>query len=443
MGVLTVTDKLYAHLQQILSLCEPAPLLLGYSGGVDSHLLLCLLNRFVREHTGFTLQAVHVHHGLNPKADSWARHCEATCAELGVPLLLERLSIHRAPRQSLEAVARDLRYQAMAAHLVSGGYLVTAHHQDDQLETLLLALKRGSGPRGLSAMQVSQPFASGVLLRPLLGISRAEILAWASSHGLQWIEDDSNQDSRFDRNYLRAEIVPRLQQRWPEFAAMASRSSQLCGEQEQLCEELAHSDLEAVCHPDGSLTLEGLCRLSTLRRQNLLRHWLRRELALVPGFDLLQRIWLEVISARPDATPELKCGTAWIRRHAHRLYLVPPLPALPTEPLAITLDGESGGFYLSDGRHLRWHRGAGGLRKPLAHETVTLRFACRGGERIRIAGRSGSRSLKKLWQECEVAPWLRERVPLIYYGEQLVQAVGYFCAADAVESHDGVIISVG
>lgn len=439
-----MNDELYDHLQRLLlTRCAPAPLLLGYSGGVDSHLLLCLLSRFVREEQGFTLQAVHVHHGLNPKADAWARHCEAVCGELGVPLILERLSINRAPRQSLEAVARELRYQAMRAHLRPGGYLVTAHHQDDQLETLLLALKRGSGPRGLSAMPVSQPFAEGMLLRPLLGVSRAEILTWAGAHGLRWIEDDSNQDHRFDRNYLRAEILPRLQQRWPEFAAMASRSSQLCAEQEQLCEELAHDDLERVRHDDGSLTLDQLCQLSSLRRQNLLRHWLRRELGLVPGFDLLQRIWQEVIMARPDATPELKCGTAWIRRYAHRLYLVPQMPALPLAPLPVALVGEQGELSLPTGGCLRWQLAEGGVRRPRADETVSLRFACRGGERIRVAGRHGARSLKKLWQEYEVAPWLRERVPLIYYDEQLVQAIGYFCVADFVTTEAGLNISVG
>lgn len=424
-----MSDPLYLHLRQQLAHCPPAPILLGYSGGVDSHVLLSLLTRFVCEHEGFTLHAVHVHHGLNPKADAWASHCASVCAGLGVPFALQRVSINRQPRQSLEALARELRYQALAACLPDGGYLLTAHHQDDQLETLLLGLKRGAGPRGLAAMPVRQPFARGELLRPLLGLSRSRIEEWAQQQQLVWIEDDSNLDTRFDRNFLRSEIVPLLQARWPTFAAMAGRSSQLCGEQEQLCEELAAQDLLAVRQHDGSLTLSDMAALSPLRRQNLLRHWLRQA-GVVPGFELLQRIWPELALARQDATPELVVGAASLRRYDNRLFMVPEAAELPSEPVPLRLDHGSGCLPLADGHALFWRQERGGVRLPSAAEAVTLRFGASGGERLQIVGRAGSRPLKKLWQELGVPPWQRGRVPLIYYGERLVQAVGCFVVAE-------------
>lgn len=435
-----MSDPLYLHLQQQLVLCQPAPILLGYSGGVDSHVLLVLLARFVREHAGYTLHAVHVHHGLNPKADAWASHCARICADLAVPFTLKRVSLCLQPRQSLEAVARELRYQALATSLPVGGYLLTAHHQDDQLETLLLGLKRGSGPRGLAAMPARQPFASGELLRPLLGLSRSRIVAWAQQQRLVWIEDDSNQDTRFDRNFLRSQIVPRLQARWPSFAAMAGRSSQLCAEQEQLCEELASQDLLALRQHDGSLTLSGLAALSPLRRQNLLRYWLRQA-GVVPGYELLQRIWPELVLARQDATPELVVGTATLRRYGDQLFIVPEAFDLPSGPVPLNLRCGSGCLPLGDGHKLAWQSGRG-VRPPAAAEVVTLRFGARGGERLQIVGRAGSRPIKKLWQELGVPPWQRGRVPLIYYGEQLVEAVGCFTVAEfAAVDEQGVCFS--
>lgn len=435
-----MNDPLYLHLMRQLERCPPAPILLGYSGGVDSHVLLVLLARFVREHAGFTLHAVHVHHGLNPKADEWASHCARICSELDVPFTQKSVSINRQPRQSLEALARELRYQELAACLPEGGYLLTAHHQDDQLETLLLGLKRGSGPRGLAAMPMRQPFACGELLRPLLGISRSLIVDWAQQQRLVWIEDDSNLDTRFDRNFLRNEIVPRLQERWPGFAAMAGRSSQLCAEQEQLCEELAAQDLLAIGQDDGSLTLSALAALSPLRRQNLLRHWLRQA-GVTPGYELLQRIWPELVLARQDASPELVVGAATLRRYGDQLFLVCKGQDLPSEPVPLNLFDEPASLLLGDGHELSW-LGGRGVRLPAKAEAVSVRFGAPGGERLQIVGRAGSRPLKKLWQELGVPPWQRGRVPLIYYGEQLVAAVGCFVVAGfAAADEQGVCFS--
>jgi len=358
-----MNDPLYLHLMRQLERCPPAPILLGYSGGVDSHVLLVLLARFVREHAGFTLHAVHVHHGLNPKADEWASHCARICSELDVPFTQKSVSINRQPRQSLEALARELRYQELAACLPEGGYLLTAHHQDDQLETLLLGLKRGSGPRGLAAMPTRQP-----------------------------------------------------------------------------CEELAAQDLVAIGQDDGSLTLSALAALSPLRRQNLLRHWLRQA-GVTPGYELLQRIWPELVLARQDASPELVVGAATLRRYGDQLFLVCKEQDLPSEPVPLNLFDEPASLQLGDGHELSWLRGPG-VRLPAEAEAVSVRFGARGGERLQIVGRAGSRPLKKLWQELGVPPWQRGRVPLIYYGEQLVAAVGCFVVAGfAAADEQGVCFS--
>ena len=413
----------------------PRPLLLGFSGGLDSLVLLTLLARLIHERPGYSLQACHVHHGLNPKADGWALHCQQVCAQLQVPCEVVRVKVQLGNRMSLEAQARIARYQALAERLAPGGALVTAHHEDDQLETLLLALKRGAGPRGLAAMPARQPFASkllgGELLRPLLTVSRAQLAAWAAHERLAWVEDESNQDERFDRNFLRSRILPLLRERWPSYAATARRSSELCAEQERLCQELANCDLQQCQAADGSLTLASVGALSLPRRHNLLRHWLRELSGQVPSREQLLQIWPQLVQARADATPLLHWQGGDLRRYAGRLYLVPH--QFPELPASLPLTLEAGQVTLADGRLCRWQvqpwngtTSGQWLRLPQVSEAMSLRFGAVGSLRARPLGRQGSRELKKLWQEYEVAPWLRGRVPLLFYGEELVAALGYF-----------------
>lgn len=439
--MLTETElerRLRAALARALS---PGPLLLGYSGGLDSHVLLALLAEFVAEHPGFSLKVVHVHHGLNPLADAWAEHCRATCASLGLDCEVVRVAVRVGPRESLEAKAREARYAALAARLPAGGCLLTAHHQDDQLETLLLALKRGAGPRGLAAMAASQPFAGGELRRPLLPFSRAELQAWAQARELCWIEDDSNQDERFDRNFLRQRVLPLLLARWPSLGATASRSAELCAEQEVLLAELAAEDLARAQRPDGSLCLASLEGLSAPRRHQLLRHWLRGLTGQVPSRQQLLRIWPEVVLAQADARPELHWAAGSLRRFQGRLYQVPVLAPVSAAPLPLPLAQP---LSLPAGLGcLTLHQVATGaqLRTPNRDEPVTVRFAAPGGLRLQPLGRAGSRPLKKLWQEYGIPPWQRGRWPLLFFGEQLVAAAGLFVVGEHA-GQDGVGLAV-
>jgi tRNA(Ile)-lysidine synthetase-like protein len=223
-------SRIYSRFCQTL----PAPegsrgLLVAFSGGLDSTVLLVLAARFARAH-GLALNALHVHHGLSPHADDWVAHCEGVCRQLAVPLIVERVQLCRGNGESLEAQARAARYERLAAHLGEGEWLLTAHHQDDQLETLLLALKRGAGLRGLAGMVASQPFAAGHLLRPLLDMSRAELAEAAQSLPYGWVEDESNEDPSYDRNFLRQQIIPLLKDRWPAMARTTARTMALCAE---------------------------------------------------------------------------------------------------------------------------------------------------------------------------------------------------------------------
>ena len=420
-----VETDVFAILDQLL---KPGPLLVGFSGGLDSRVLLELLARYIRQRMDFSLQAVHVHHGLNPLADQWLSHCQQTCLTLAIPFTAQRVEIEKQSRQSLEDLARQARYAVFRQYLPKGGTLLTAHHQDDQLETLLLALKRGSGPRGLAAMPMESNFADGHLVRPLLSFSRQQLLDWAISQQLSWIEDDSNHDDRFDRNFLRQRVIPLLRERWPEIAVTAARSAALCAEQETLLDEIAKTDLLASQHRDGSLQIEALASLSPARRNQVLRFWLRQQTGTVPSHAQLQKIWPEVALARADAMPELVWQQGVIRRYQHRLYQVSPIPAaISSQVLQIDIPVHlANGVLTLQTNYCNEIR----LRMPEVNEQLTIEYGLPGSHKAHPVGREHSRELKKLWQEYGVAPWLRSTIPVICYQGKIAAVVGLFISQD-------------
>ncbi|MGY3896753.1 tRNA lysidine(34) synthetase TilS [Aeromonas enterica] len=418
-------SRIYSRFCQTL----PAPegsrgLLVAFSGGLDSTVLLVLAAQFAREQ-GLRLRALHVHHGLSPHADAWVAHCETVCQQLAVPLIVERVQLVRGNGESLEAQAREARYQRLAASLGAGEWLLTAHHQDDQLETLLLALKRGAGVRGLAGILPSQPFAAGLLLRPLLEVSRAELAEVAQSLPYGWVEDESNQDVSYDRNFLRQQLIPQLKARWPAMARTAARSMALCAEQEILLTELAETDWR-LAGEGSALNIEPLHGLSVTRRNNLLRYWIRRLGGEMPSRDQLALLWQEVALAREDANPQFSLKSLDCRRFQGRLHLVRPGLAPCHEQLAVAV-GES--VALPDGLgqvQLLLRQGGEGLRLPTAQEPMSVRFQVTAGLMLKPVGRSGSRRFKKLLQEYGVPSWQRGRIPILYYGEQVAAVAGLF-----------------
>ncbi|CNK35167.1 tRNA lysidine(34) synthetase TilS [Yersinia mollaretii] len=404
--------------------------LVGFSGGLDSsvllHLLVCIRDQLIPE---LKVRAIHIHHGLNPLADNWVKHCQQQCERWQIPLEVVRVSID--PRHNgIEAAARTARYQAFSSHLAANEVLLTAQHLDDQCETFLLALKRGSGPAGLSAMAARMPFAHSQLLRPLLTFSREMLESYARTQQLQWIEDDSNQDDRFDRNFLRLRVLPLLNHRWPHFAQATARSAGLCAEQEQLLDELLADSLQQLKNHHSALSIEGLILASEAKRAAILRRWLGGEGASMPSQSQLQRLWLEVAMARPDAEPQLTLGAYQVRRFRQHLYLIPALKEInvdhlswatvkdqaePPEPLV--LPANLGVLSLTTS-------GGQAIRAADLGDEISIGFGLHGD--VKIVGRHHSRQGKKLWQELGIPPWQRERIPLLYFGEQLIAAAGVF-----------------
>ncbi|VFM98080.1 MAG: tRNA(Ile)-lysidine synthase [Candidatus Kentron sp. G] len=400
----------------------------AYSAGMDSHTLLSAMARVRDQLPDARVGAIHVNHGLQPEADSWARHAEAVCHGLGIACRVLIADARAAPGQSQEAAARRARYGVMEAIVGSGEILLVAHHRDDQAETLLLQMIRGAGPRGLAAMPRLARFGAGWLARPLLDVPRAAIREYAKSQGLVWIEDKSNDDPRFDRNYLRHEILPRLQTRWPTISRTLGRVAAHQADMARQLDLLAREDLENLRGSEGdTLSCHGLRRLPEYRQRNALHAWFRRLGLPAPNAVHLQRILADVLGAGPDRKPRVCWQGAQVRRYRDNLYAGAPLSR--HDPGQVILWSLDGSLRLSHGRlEARRAVGAGLRAAACSGNKVEVRFR-QGGERCRIAANAHTRLLKRLFQERGIVPWERDRTPLVFVEGQLAAVAGLWVCA--------------
>ncbi len=393
----------------------PGRLCVGFSGGLDSTVLLQALAADPRARAQ-GLRAWHVHHGLHPQADAWLAHCRRFCAERGLELSVSRVSVARGDGDGPEAAARRARHAAFAAGLAPGETLLLAHHRDDQAETLLLRLLRGSGADGLGAMRAWRSCGPGRLWRPLLALPRASLHAYARAEALDWIEDPSNDEDAFDRNFLRHRVLPLLRQRWPQADAAFAQSASLSAQAAALLEQDDALALAQVRSLDPqALSRARLRALPPARAARVLRRWIAAlGLPPLPQQGVVQ-IQSHLLDARADAQAAFAWRGAVVQAWRDLLHAGPQREPLPAQ-WACAWDGAAP-LDLPGGGQWRLE-GACGFAQPLrAH-------ARQGGERIALPGRSHSHTLKHALQACGVPPWERLRLPLLSSPDGRVQAAG-------------------
>lgn len=462
-----ITETLKDFWSQLVSR-QITGVVVAYSGGLDSSVLLHLCR-----HAPVPVRAIHVHHGLQPLADAWQVHCEQTAKAWHIPLTCVCLDTRPQPGESIEAWARTQRYQALTAALKPAECLLTAHHEDDQAETLLIQLCRGAGIKGMAAMSVWRELsvslerrvyqyrhvtcidpgisigneASGgegegvymkyitepdnprttklpverrrvYLARPLLKLSQNQLSAYANAHALRYCDDPSNEDTRFLRNHIRHQVMPLLRKDFPNIHSHIARTAQHCAEAMDLLTELAYMDVPLL--QAGPLDIRQLSSLSIPRQKNVLRTWLA-----IQGFDMpssvhMQVLLQDVLQSRYDKTPVLTWANIEIRRYGYMLYALTSLSNVPAYWSAswdlqedLLLPADLG--YLS----------ATSLRELVAYQPLTVRFR-HDGETVRLLGHQHHKSLKNLMQQYRIPPWLRDRTPLLFHGEYLVAIVGYY-----------------
>ncbi|HIO96640.1 MAG TPA: tRNA lysidine(34) synthetase TilS [Leucothrix sp.] len=402
--------------------------LVAYSGGMDSHVLLQLLSDLSKQTVDVSVRALHVHHGLLKEADAWVKHCQSVCDGLGVSLEVIHLNLKVGRGESIEAVARQGRYRVLSKALQKDEVLLTGHHQRDQAETLLLQLFRGAGVQGLAAMPVVANFAKSSgkeyrHIRPLLPESYQSLKAYARDNLLNFIEDPSNQDNSFERNFLRNQILPQLREHWQGIDKTISRSASIQSETKLLLDELAEETMLIVKgDKKNTLSVNDLLELSVSRMKLVLRYWLTQQGFKAPSEKKLSHIMSDVLLAKEDAQPLVQWQGVEIRRYKNQLYCLAPLP-LHDNKQVISWDGRSPLVLENLGVTvpLTALNALGDL--PVQKHPVTVRFR-QGGEKLVLANKSHSQSLKKLLNDAGVAPWLRDRIPLIYAGDRLIHIVG-------------------
>lgn len=383
-----------------LALYQDCAILVALSGGLDSTVLLHALADFIPSDR---LRAIHIHHGLSPHADQWQLQCETLCARLNIRLITECVQSRPQPGDSIEAWARSERYKICAQHLQDNELLMTAQHAQDQAETLLLALVRGSGPKGLSAMPLIKPFGRGFHVRPFLHMDREILLTYAKEQHLTWVHDESNDNQDYDRNFLRHVIMPALQQRWPSIVQTLVRVAGHCVEQEALIDLLL-----APLWPQlqgsrlGTLSIAGLLKQDIVIQKALIRGWLAMKQYPMPGHKMLDEILLTLIPAAEDAQPQVAWGDISVRRYRDDLYV---LSTDQTQSLAAYR------FEWNGAEPLLLPHGAGVLPPDPELGACTVCFDQPG------------LGLKKFFQAQGIPPWERARIPLIYKEGVFVKAV--------------------
>ncbi|RUR20210.1 tRNA lysidine(34) synthetase TilS [Legionella sp. km535] len=399
-----------SHLEQYKKL------IVGFSGGLDSTVLLHAL--YSQSSLRNKLLAVHINHGISPNALFWQSHCEAFCAHSGISFKSESVEFDRSA--NIEEGARNARYAVFNSLLTNQDCLLLGHHMDDQAETVLLQLFRGAGVDGLAAMMESGNFGSGRLARPLLTCTRQQLEHYADQHDLTWIEDESNQDVHFSRNYIRQEIMPALIAKWPGVVGNIARAANHCQQARTNLDELAFMDSPQLLSQSSVLCVESLKSLSIERISNVLRVWLKQNQVQLPSAATFQRLIHEAVFASADAMPLIRWDEVQIRRYNDSLYIVPVNEIKLAQriewsqfPQPVQL-GETGSFLVAQ-------KTEEGIRVSKG-EKIHIQFRT-GGELF--VWHDQTKRLKKLFQDWGIPPWLRQNVPLLYINDQLAAVIGY------------------
>lgn len=420
-----------------------ARLVLALSGGIDSVVLLQVLLRLAAP-LDFRLSCVHVNHNISPNARLWAAFCARLCRRCGIALELHAVDIEPYRSEGLEAAARRARYQVYAG-LGEADFVVLAQHLDDQAETLLLQLLRGAGVRGGAAMPLLRQQRRGAkdraaapaILRPMLALARREIEAYARSNKLKWVEDESNADTRRERNFLRHQVLPVMEQGFPAYRSTLARAARNLAEASLALDHLGMTDARSAAR-GNSVALAALRRMGEVRAKNLLRWLLLQRDMVAPEADRLQEGLRQLFEARDDAAVRVVLGAMELRRYAGRAYLL-PVVAPPPPGFRRAWDGRRAWSLpeLGGTLHFTRRRGAGIACAQLRGQDLELGLR-QGGEKLRLHAKGRTRSLKNLLQEAQLPPWERERLPLLYCADTLVAVPGLGVAsawkADAGEA---------
>ena len=410
------------------------------SGGVDSIVLLYALNQSLGK--GSSIRAIHINHNLVKDSESWADFCKKTCDQIQIQIDIHSVKVNIKEGFGIEAAARKARYQKLQRSIQEGEWLMPAHHQEDQLETILLRMARGTGIQGLQGIQKQFNFGKGKILRPLLDVSKSEVLGYARKNNLDWVEDASNQETYFDRNFLRMNVIPKLKERWPAFSSSVSRLSNISNQTSTLLKELAQQDLGSN-YPIKNLDIDILKNKSNGRVINIIRFLILKNEMTVPSMKVLNS-GVNILLNPKSVNPTMVWNNYCIKRYVDKLYFLKLSELQPNqsnklmhwsidEPLILDEDGSSLAAIMAIGQ---------GLSLKKCNKNLDVQFR-KGGESIRPVGHKITKKLKKLFQEDHILPWTRDKIPLLYKKNELIGVGDLWFNQNyiASEEEDGFLVN--
>lgn len=396
--------------------------LIAYSGGLDSTVLLYQFIKIKRKIPHIKIRAIHINHNLNLVSKAWMEHCKKFCNTYNISLIIENIYLDN-NANNIEEKLRIKRYNIIYNHLFINEILLTAHHMNDQCETLILSLKRGSGPTGLASMSFETPFGNKKIVRPFLTKTKKELELYAYCNKLNWIEDFSNLNVNYDRNFIRHKIIPILEKKWPFFVKNCFRTSYICQKEKILINTFLNEKICNLIRLNDSLNIQNFKNIKKEICIGLIRYWISLKKIKMPSYKNIQCIYNQMIFSRIDANPKIILKKYEIRRYKESLFFIKTQPNLKNTILfwhntniKLVLPNNLGNL-IQNGTGIA-------LPAPKKNQLINIRFQHEGN--ILILGRDKKRKIKKIWQEKKIPPWLRNQIPLLFYNNDFISALGVF-----------------
>jgi len=415
-------------IKKIIDKYQKKNFLIAYSGGLDSTVLLHQMIKIKNQYSHIKIRAIHINHNLHDYSKKWENHCKKNCVLYKIPFIVENINLDL-KNKNVEETLRKKRYHSIFNNLLTDEILLTGHHMNDQCETLMLALKRGSGPNGLSSMLYETTFNKNKkIVRPFLTYSKRELKSWAVNNKIKWIEDFSNLDINYDRNFIRSKVIPVFEKRWPYFLKNCARTSKICHEETILLNSFLKEKIHKIHQIDGSLSIDSFKNITKIMSKALIRYWISLNQIQMPSYKNIEYIYNIIVLSKTDSNSKIILQKKnEIRRYKKRLYFIKIKPSI--YHTIIFWHNKDIELYLPNdlGQLMQDKKGIT-LPSPRKNELINIRFQFEGS--ILILGREKKRKIKKIWQEKKIPPWLRKNTPLLFYNNQLISALGVFIIND-------------
>ncbi|XZR52867.1 MAG: tRNA lysidine(34) synthetase TilS [Enterobacteriaceae bacterium] len=396
--------------------------LIAYSGGVDSSALLHILFNLSKTLLkNISLRAIHINHNLNINSNIWVKHCYLFCKKKKIKLIIKNINIKK--KNNLEERARKLRYKIFKKIILNDEILLLGHHLQDQCETFFLSLKRGSGPSGLSCMSFKKKMGKNYLIRPFLNIKKKIINKYVIKNKIKYIIDNSNYDTKYDRNFLRLKILPIINKRWPEFYISIFKSSILCANQEYIIHKILQKTILKIQNSKKALSINYLKKTKLIKCYLIIKKWINQFNVKTPSFKKIKKIWNEIALSNINSKPKINIKLYQINRYCKYLYLLPVTYNIKNiiinckKKKKIILPNNIGKLIFNSKEGYI-------IQAPLKKQKITIKFLDKN--KYNIIGKIHSIKIKKIWKELGIAPWLRNKIPLIYYNNKLISGIGIF-----------------